>query len=240
MHAPRPTTRSRRTSTTSPISINTFGVGPLRQAGRWSTTVRPVLDPSTIFDDFRSRSRGPLTDDVPADGGGRSWGRRLPRRIHLAGPSAQRRLLRSTCPPGSQPEPPWADDHVGVISLAAIGCTADFSLCGELGSAFLAGGMGLIPTSAVYLADCPSAGHDMIALDYRSPGRGRPSCTSTRSWGPPDYGARPPTSRTFISGLVDESDYDLGRRAAERQNVEELFGSDVEPEVHHVAVAPIT
>lgn len=61
----------------------------------------------------------------------------------------------------------WATDHVGVTSVAALGRTAPFSLCGEVGSTFWVREWGY-PDIGVYVADCPSAGHDMIALDYRS------------------------------------------------------------------------
>jgi hypothetical protein len=63
----------------------------------------------------------------------------------------------------------WAEDHVSVRSIAAIGRTAPFSLCGELGSTFWIREWGY-PDIGIYFADCPSAGHDMIALDYRSEG----------------------------------------------------------------------
>lgn len=63
----------------------------------------------------------------------------------------------------------WAESHVGVHSIAAIGRTAPFSLCGEQGSVFWVQEWGY-PDIGVYFADCPSAGHDMIALDYRHGG----------------------------------------------------------------------
>lgn len=66
----------------------------------------------------------------------------------------------------------WAPGHVSITSIAAIGRTALFSLCGELGSAFWIREWGY-PDIGIYFADCPSAGHDMIALDYRSAGEPR-------------------------------------------------------------------
>lgn len=63
----------------------------------------------------------------------------------------------------------WAADHIAVTSIAAIGRTAPFSLCGELGSRFWVREWGY-PDIGVYFADCPSAGHDLIALDYRGSG----------------------------------------------------------------------
>lgn len=74
-------------------------------------------------------------------------------------------LARNACP--TTMPTTWADDHVAITSIAAIGRTARFSLCGEVGSAFWVSEWGY-PDIGIYVADCPSAGHDMIALDYRS------------------------------------------------------------------------
>jgi hypothetical protein len=94
-----------------------------------------------------------------------------------------------------------------VVSLAAIGRTAGFSLCGELGSAFWVAEWGY-PDIGIYIADCPSAGHDMIALDYRSPGE--PAVVHVdQEW---DYQITvlAPDFETFVMGLTDEFDYDDG------------------------------
>jgi hypothetical protein len=77
------------------------------------------------------------------------------------------RLQRGTHPSPSPTS--WAPDHVSITSIAAIGRTAPFSLCGEQGSSFWVREWGY-PDIGVYFADCPSAGHDMVALDYRIAG----------------------------------------------------------------------
>jgi hypothetical protein len=125
-----------------------------------------VLDPATVFDDSAPLEE-PLTDEV-------LWsveaelGRRLPAAyVDLARRHNGGSFARTASPAPSRTT--WAEDHVGVTSLAAIGRTASFSLCGELGSVFWVGEWGY-PDIGVYIADCPSAGHDLIALDYRSPG----------------------------------------------------------------------
>jgi hypothetical protein len=61
----------------------------------------------------------------------------------------------------------WASDHVAVTSVAAIGRTSPNSLCGQFGHRFWVEEWGY-PDIGVYFADCPSAGHDMLALDYRA------------------------------------------------------------------------
>ncbi|QYJ04858.1 SMI1/KNR4 family protein [Nocardioides panacisoli] len=95
----------------------------------------------------------------------------------------------------------WAEDHVGVTSIAAIGHTAPFSLCGGLGSTFWISEWGY-PDIGVYFADCPSAGHDMIALDYRSEGEPRVVHVDQEV----GYRITPlaPDFATFIDGLAKE------------------------------------
>lgn len=89
-------------------------------------------------------------------------------------------------------------------ALAAIGHTAPFSLCGELGSAFWVAEWGY-PDIGVYIVDCPSAGHDMIALDYRSPDE--PAVVHVDQERDYRITVLAPDFETFVRGLVDESGY---------------------------------
>jgi len=68
----------------------------------------------------------------------------------------------------------WAEDHVSVHGIYSIGSSKSCSLLGRFGSKFWAAEWGY-PDIGVYFADCPSAGHDMLCLDYRACGpRGEP------------------------------------------------------------------
>ena len=68
----------------------------------------------------------------------------------------------------------WAEDHIAITGIYAIGKSAHYSLCGSMSTRFWVEEWGY-PPIGVYFADCPSAGHDMIALDYRKCGnRGEP------------------------------------------------------------------
>jgi hypothetical protein len=60
----------------------------------------------------------------------------------------------------------WAEDHVAITGLYSIGNVSQYSLCGEFSSRFWVDVWGY-PPIGVYFADCPSAGHDMLCLDYR-------------------------------------------------------------------------
>jgi hypothetical protein len=69
----------------------------------------------------------------------------------------------------------WADDHVAINGIYSIGRDKTHSLCGDCNSAYWIKEWGY-PPIGVYFADCPSAGHDMLCLDYRECGpQGEPS-----------------------------------------------------------------
>ena len=69
----------------------------------------------------------------------------------------------------------WSDDHVSVTGIKGIGREKTWSLCGNLGSQQLIDEWGY-PAIGVYFGDCPSAGHDMLCLDFRACGpNGEPS-----------------------------------------------------------------
>jgi hypothetical protein len=63
----------------------------------------------------------------------------------------------------------WAQDHVAITGIFAIGRSKTYGLCGQIGSQFMIDEWGY-PPIGVYFADCPSAGHDMLCLDYRGCG----------------------------------------------------------------------
>jgi len=59
----------------------------------------------------------------------------------------------------------WSRDHIAITGMYSIGSEKRCSLCGEFGSQFWIEEWGY-PAIGVYFADCPSAGHDMLCLDY--------------------------------------------------------------------------
>jgi hypothetical protein len=63
----------------------------------------------------------------------------------------------------------WAPTHIAITGIFSIGHEKSCSLCGKFGSRFWMEEWGY-PPIGVYFADCPSAGHDMICLDYRECG----------------------------------------------------------------------
>lgn len=63
----------------------------------------------------------------------------------------------------------WSHDHCAIVGIFAIGKTAEYSLGGLLGSNFWMEEWGY-PNIGIYFADTPTAGHDMLCLDYRGCG----------------------------------------------------------------------
>ena len=63
----------------------------------------------------------------------------------------------------------WAQDHVAITGIYGLDRSKSSSLCGEFSSKFWMEEWGY-PDIGVYFADCPSAGHDMLCLDYRECG----------------------------------------------------------------------
>jgi SMI1-KNR4 cell-wall len=63
----------------------------------------------------------------------------------------------------------WAEDHIAITGIFSISQEKRYSLGGQFGSRFWIEQWDY-PAIGVYFADCPSAGHDMLCLDYRACG----------------------------------------------------------------------
>ena len=102
----------------------------------------------------------------------------------------------------------WSDDHIAITGLYSIGSEQTYSLCGEFRSQFWVEEWGY-PPIGIYFADCPSAGHDMVCLDYRACGpTGEPQVVHVdQEW---DYKIvfLAENFETFVRGLEDESAFD--------------------------------
>lgn len=103
----------------------------------------------------------------------------------------------------------WAADHVAISGIMGIGREKRYSLCGSLGSQFMIDEWEY-PAIGVAICDCPSAGHDMIFLDYRACGpEGEPKVVHVDQEN--DYAITPlaDSFEAFIRGLVSEDDFDF-------------------------------
>ena len=102
----------------------------------------------------------------------------------------------------------WAEDHVAVDGIMGLGREKRYSLAGGAGSRFWFEEW-RYPAIGVYFATCPSAGHGMIAFDYRDCGsNGEPRVVHVdQEW---DYRITvlAPNFVAFVQALRPESEYD--------------------------------
>ncbi|MDR0997236.1 MAG: SMI1/KNR4 family protein [Zoogloeaceae bacterium] len=102
----------------------------------------------------------------------------------------------------------WAEDHIAIHGIYGIDRNKANSLCGELGNKLWREEWGY-PNIGIAICDTPSAGHDMVCLDYRFCGpQGEPTvvcidqeCDYEITWIADDF-------ESFIRGLQDEEDFD--------------------------------
>ena len=113
----------------------------------------------------------------------------------------------NTCYPCDEPTC-WAEDHVAITGIFGIGREKSCSLCGELGSQFMIDEWEY-PAIGVAICDCPSAGHDMIFLDYRACGpQGEPAVVHVDQENDYKITHLADSFEEFIRGLEHESRYD--------------------------------
>ena len=96
-----------------------------------------------------------------------------------------------------------------ISGLFSIALDKSCSLCGEFGSRFWIEEWEY-PDIGVAIADCPSAGHDMIFLDYRECGpKGEPSVVHIDQ--EYDYAITKLADnfKKFICNLISEEEFDL-------------------------------
>jgi hypothetical protein len=102
----------------------------------------------------------------------------------------------------------WSNDHVAITNIKAIGRANIWSLCGELGRDNTIHEWDY-PAIGVYFADCPSAGHDKLCLDYRACGAaGEPTVVHVDQ----EFDYRitfvAPCFEAFIRGLLPSETFD--------------------------------
>ena len=126
----------------------------------------------------------------------------------------------NTCYPCDEPTC-WAEDHVAITGIFGIGREKSYSLCGELGSQFMIDEWEY-PAIGVAICDCPSAGHDMIFLDYRACGpQGEPAVVHVDQENDYKITHLADSFEEFIRGLEHESLYDPDEEDADSLNEEE-------------------
>jgi len=113
----------------------------------------------------------------------------------------------NTCFPTQTPTS-WADNHVQITSIMSIGRDKPYSICSSLGgSQFMIDEWGY-PPIGIAICDCPSAGHDMIFLDYRKCGsKGEPQVVHIDQEQDYKITFLADNFECFIRGLINEEIY---------------------------------
>lgn len=113
----------------------------------------------------------------------------------------------NTCFPTSTPTS-WANNHVAITGILGIGRIKAHSLAGRLGSQFMIEEWGY-PGIGICICDCPSAGHDMIMLDYSKCGKdGEPEVVHVDQESDYKKTFLAKDFETFIRGLVNSDVFD--------------------------------
>lgn len=170
----------------------------------------PDFDPGTFWQDS-DNARKAFTEAPPSDELIRrveaELGYRLPAFYVALMRTRNGGIPRNTCFPTTEPTS-WADDHIAITGICGIGYEKHTSLCGDQGSRFMLEEWGY-PAIGVVVCDCPSAGHDVVMLDYRASGpQGEPAVVHVDQ--EDDYRITPlaPTFEAFVRGLVPSEQYD--------------------------------
>jgi hypothetical protein len=112
--------------------------------------------------------------------------------------------LKASFPTGTPTS--WAEDCVGITGIMGVDPAKTWSITGELGSKFMIEEWGY-PDIGVAICDCPSAGHDMIFLDYRTCGpEGEPEVVHIDQEGDYEITWLAGDFESFVRGLVNEED----------------------------------
>jgi len=123
-------------------------------------------------------------------------------------------IPRNTCFPTDEATS-WAEDHIAITGISGIGRDKSSSLCGDLGSRFMMEEWGY-PDIGIVICDCPSAGHDVVMLDYRYCGRdGEPEVIHVDQEDDYEITFLAPDFETFIRGLVNEEHFDTSEEDLE-------------------------
>ncbi|WP_433945064.1 SMI1/KNR4 family protein [Paenibacillus sp. SN-8-1] len=121
---------------------------------------------------------------------------------------------KNTCFP-TEEATSWAEDHIAITSIMGIGREKSYSLCGDTGSQFMIDEWGY-PDIGVVICDCPSAGHDVVMLDYRACGPdGEPEVIHVDQESDYEITFLADDFETFIRGLVSEEEFDTSEEDKE-------------------------
>lgn len=101
----------------------------------------------------------------------------------------------------------WDDAHIQISSLFSIGKRKANARCGSLGRTFWLTEYNY-PNIGIVIADTPSAGHDLLFLDYRQlDSEGEPAVVHVDQEGGFEVTFIASNFAQFIAGLVEEENF---------------------------------
>lgn len=117
------------------------------------------------------------------------------------------------CFPTSE-ETSWAKDHIAISGIYGIDEKRRNSLLGKFGDLFMKEEWGY-PDIGIYICDCPSAGHDMVALDYSgNKSNQEPQVVHVDQEKNYKITFLANNFEEFINGLVNETEYEAEETSA--------------------------
>ena len=116
-------------------------------------------------------------------------------------------IPKNTCFPTNE-STSWAEDHIAITGISGIGRSKNYSLGGKFGSQFMIDEWGY-PPIGICICSCPSAGHDMVMLDYSKNGpEGEPEVVHVDQENDYKISFLAKDFNSFIKGLVSEDHFD--------------------------------
>ncbi|MBP5269168.1 MAG: SMI1/KNR4 family protein [Ruminococcus sp.] len=102
----------------------------------------------------------------------------------------------------------WSKDHISIEGIYGVDRKGDNSVCGETGTEFWIDEWEY-PAIGVAICDTPSAGHEMVFLDYRECGKdGEPKVVYNEQDNDMRIVPLADTFEEFIRGLISEDEFD--------------------------------
>lgn len=137
-------------------------------------------------------------------------------------------IPRNTCFP-TEEATSWAEDHIAISSIMGIGLEKADALGGSSGSRFMIEDWGY-PDIGVVICDCPSAGHDVVMLDYRACGKdGEPSVIHVDQESDYEVTYLAPDFESFVRGLRPAEDYETPAEVTLEENLQKVTNGAFSP-----------
>jgi hypothetical protein len=177
---------------------------------------RRVIDSAEFWDDADPTMTNPRrVTSAMVKAAERALGYKLPRSYVELIRTRNGGKPKRDCFPTSTPTS-WAEDHIRINGICGLGGTWGID-SEELGSRYLIGEWGY-PDVGIVVCQCPSAGHDVVMLDYSGCGRdGEPRVIHVEVEGKVEITPLADDFTAFLRALVMEDELRSARRRRVRK-----------------------